>query len=173
MDLPGMSVWYWIIPLLTGVIGGIVGFLMGRRNRGLETHQQVRSLTESCQKAKEELEACRKQLAAANSEAVLEEIPYDYKAARTVFGETVQKDDLKIIEGIGPKIESLFHNYDIKTWRSLAETSVAKCQEVLDSGGDRYKIHDPSSWPLQARMAHENKWKELSRWQDEHKRGKL
>ena len=78
-----------------------------------------------------------------------------------------------MVEGIGPKIEGLFHNYDIKTWKDLSKTSVSKCQEVLDSGGDRYKVHDPASWPMQAKMCYEGKWKELYKWQVEHKRGKL
>jgi len=55
----------------------------------------------------------------------------------------------------------------------LSKTSVSKCQEVLDSGGDRYKVHDPASWPMQAKMCYEGKWKELYKWQVEHKRGKL
>ena len=92
---------------------------------------------------------------------------------RAAFGKTTRQDDLKIVDGIGPKIESLFHNFDIKTWKALSETSVARCQEVLDSGGDRYMVHDPASWPMQARMAYEGKWQELVRWQKKHGHGKL
>jgi hypothetical protein len=43
----------------------------------------------------------------------------------------------------------------------------------LDVGGDRYKVHDPASWPMQAKMCYEGKWKELAKWQDEHDHGKL
>jgi len=50
---------------------------------------------------------------------------------------------------------------------------VARCQEVLKGGGDRYKIHDPASWPMQAKMCYEGKWAELAKWQDEHDHGKL
>jgi predicted flap endonuclease-1-like 5' DNA nuclease len=89
------------------------------------------------------------------------------------MGKKVLQDDLTIIEGIGPKIEGLFHNFEIKSWKALSEVTVDKCQEVLDSGGDRYRIHDPASWPMQARMAYEGKWRELSRWQQEHDHGKI
>lgn len=86
-----------------------------------------------------------------------------------LFQEKILK---KIIEGIGPKISELFHNHDIKTWKALSETSVDKCKEVLISGGDRFKIHVPNTWPRQAGLAYEGKWKELSKWQDELDGGK-
>lgn len=105
--------------------------------------------------------------------AVANDVKFDADAAKAVFGKRIKQDDLKVVEGIGPKIEGLFHNFDIKTWKALSETSVEKCQEVLNSGGERYRIHDPGSWPLQAKMAYEGAWKKLAKWQDEHKGGKL
>ena len=102
-----------------------------------------------------------------------EQLPFDPVSARKALGRKVIQDDLKIIEGIGPKIEGLFHNYDIKTWQALSGLTVSKCQEVLDSGGNRFRVHDPASWPMQAKMAAEGKWKVLSRWQQEHLHGKL
>ncbi len=100
------------------------------------------------------------------------EIPFDAVAAKAVFGKKIKQNDLKIIEGIGPKIEGLFHNFDIKTWKDLSEASVDKCQEVLNSGGDRYRMHKPGTWPEQAKFAYEGKWKELKEWQDKLDGGK-
>ena len=97
---------------------------------------------------------------------------FDAGAAKLVFGKKIKEDDLKIVEGIGPKIEGLFHNFGIKTWKALSETSVDKCQEVLNSGGDRYRIHKPATWPRQAGLAAEGKFKELLKWQDELDGGK-
>ena len=77
------------------------------------------------------------------------------------------------MEGIGPKIAGMFAAAGIDTWKALSESNVATCQEVLDGGGDRYKIHDPASWPMQAKMAYEGKWKDLAKWQHKHKHGKL
>jgi len=99
-------------------------------------------------------------------------IPFDADAAKAVFGKKIKQDDLKVVEGIGPKIEGLFHNFDIKTWKALSEASVEKCQEVLDSGGERYKIHNPGTWPKQAELAYQGKWAELLKWQDELDGGK-
>ena len=87
--------------------------------------------------------------------------------AKTVFGKTVKENDLTIVEGIGPKIQQLFHNNNIKTWKSLSNCSVAKCQNILDDAGEAYRIHNPGTWPKQARMAYEGKWEKLLKWQDE------
>ncbi|MBP6810763.1 MAG: hypothetical protein KA138_04560 [Saprospiraceae bacterium] len=81
-------------------------------------------------------------------------------------------DDLKIVEGIGPKIEELFHKAGIKTWKALSETSVDRMREILDAAGPSYNIHDPSTWAQQAGLADQGKWDELKKWQDELNAGK-
>ena len=95
-----------------------------------------------------------------------ETIPFDTALAANALGKKVVKDDLKIVEGIGPKIEELFHNAGIKTWKDLAETTVEKCQQILNDAGNRYKMHQPESWPNQSEMAYLGKWNELKEWQD-------
>jgi len=77
-----------------------------------------------------------------------------------------KQDDLKAVEGIGPKIEELLHNGGIKTWRALADTEVSKIQGILDAAGSRYKLADPGTWPKQAEMAADGKWEELQEYQD-------
>jgi len=91
---------------------------------------------------------------------------FDSDAAKLVFGKKIKEDDLTVVEGIGPKIRELFHNHDIKTWAALGNTSVDKCQEVLNSGGKRFDIHKPGTWPRQSKLASEGKWQELKDWQD-------
>ena len=106
------------------------------------------------------------------STETLEAVQFDATAAKATFGKKIKQNDLKIVEGIGPKIEELFHNFGIKTWKELGETSVEKCQEVLRSGGDRFRMHKPNTWPKQAKLASEGKWKELKKWQDDLDGGK-
>ncbi len=81
------------------------------------------------------------------------------------------EDNLKKIEGIGPKIEELIKNGGIKTWAKLAETDPSVIQGFLDAAGPRYKMHKPQSWPLQAGMAARGEWEALEKWQDEHDGG--
>lgn len=75
-------------------------------------------------------------------------------------------NDLKIIEGIGPKIEQLLKDGGIATWEELAAASVDRLKEILDAAGPRYQVHDPSTWPAQAKFAAEGKWEDLKDYQD-------
>ncbi len=75
-------------------------------------------------------------------------------------------DDLKIVEGIGPKIEQLLKEGNINTWAELAATPVDRLREILDAAGPRYQIHDPSTWPAQSKFAAEGQWEELKEYQD-------
>ncbi|WP_412759620.1 50S ribosomal protein L27 [Neolewinella agarilytica] len=87
-------------------------------------------------------------------------------------GKKIKQDDLKVVEGIGPKIEGLLHAIDIKTWRELAEAPLEKVQAMLDEAGPRYRIHNPATWSEQALLAADEKWAELEKLQDELDGGK-
>ena len=93
-------------------------------------------------------------------------LEFDAAAAREVMGRPVTKNDLTIVEGIGPEIQELFRGQGIRTWYDLAQCSVARCEEILKMGGDRFNQHIPATWPAQALMAYEGKWAELKAWQD-------
>ncbi|MEK7255803.1 MAG: 50S ribosomal protein L27 [Bacteroidota bacterium] len=82
------------------------------------------------------------------------------------------KDNLKIVEGIGPKIESLLNEEGIFTFAELAQTESERIREILDAAGPRYKMFDPTTWPRQAQLASEGKMDELKELQDSLKGGK-
>jgi predicted flap endonuclease-1-like 5' DNA nuclease len=83
-----------------------------------------------------------------------------------------KKDDLKIVEGIGPKIEELFNKAGIYTFAELSNTTAARMKEILDAAGPRFQIHNPATWADQAALARDGKWDELKKWQDELYKGK-
>lgn len=83
-----------------------------------------------------------------------------------------KKDDLKIVEGIGPKIEELCNKAGIFTFAQLADTSAETIKEILESAGSRFQMHDPTTWPKQAEYARDEKWDELKKWQDELDKGR-
>lgn len=83
-----------------------------------------------------------------------------------------KKDDLKAVEGIGPKIEKLFHEAGIKTWKGLAESKVEDLQKILERGGSKFQLADPGTWAQQALLAEEGRWPELTQLQDELKGGR-
>lgn len=86
--------------------------------------------------------------------------------------EDAAPDDLKIVEGIGPKIEGLLNAEGIRTWARLAGTEVGVLQAILDKAGPRYRIHDPGTWPRQAALAAAGSWDELEELQDRLKGGR-
>ena len=75
-------------------------------------------------------------------------------------------DDLKKVEGIGPKIEELCNDIGIWTFAALATTPVERLQEMLDAAGPNYRIANPETWPRQAELADAGKWDELKEYQD-------
>ena len=82
------------------------------------------------------------------------------------------EDNLKVVEGIGPKIESILKASGIRTLGVLADTPTERLREILDEAGSRFKSHDPKTWAVQAGLAADGKLEELKAWQKELKGGK-
>jgi large subunit ribosomal protein L21 len=82
---------------------------------------------------------------------------------------TEKADDLKKIEGIGPKIASTLAEAGIATFADLAKATPAKISEIIS--GVRGN-HVTDTWPKQAKLAADGKWDELKKWQDELDGGK-
>jgi len=80
--------------------------------------------------------------------------------------------DLKIIEGIGPKIESVLKDAGIADWSALAAAEPGRLKEILEDAGDQYRMHNPYTWPLQARLAAAGRWEEFNTYQEELKGGR-
>ncbi|KPM32862.1 50S ribosomal protein L21 [Croceitalea dokdonensis DOKDO 023] len=78
-------------------------------------------------------------------------------------------DDLKKIEGIGPKIASTLADAGITTFAALAKATPEKISEII---AEVRGNHVTDTWPQQAQMAADGKWDELKKWQDELDGGK-
>jgi predicted flap endonuclease-1-like 5' DNA nuclease len=74
-------------------------------------------------------------------------------------------DNLKLLEGIGPKIEELLYADGIHTFARLAVTTSEHLTALLKAAGSRFQSHNPSSWPEQAALARDGKWEELKTMQ--------
>ena len=77
------------------------------------------------------------------------------------------EDDLKIVEGIGPKIEELLKNAGIYSYVTLATSSSVAIKDILTAAGDRYRMHDPGTWPTQSSLAAQGRWDELNALKEE------
>lgn len=88
------------------------------------------------------------------------------KAKKEKAAPAPQKDDLTKIEGIGPKISALLEAQEIKTFQELAKATGKKLKSILEAAGSKFQMHDPASWPKQAKLAAAGKWDDLKTLQD-------
>ncbi|MBC8332563.1 MAG: hypothetical protein H8E28_11330 [Anaerolineae bacterium] len=77
----------------------------------------------------------------------------------------VTPDDLTKIEGIGPKISSVFHAAGITTFVKMAATEASALQKILDDANIR--LGNPETWPEQAALAAKGDWAALEKLQDQ------
>lgn len=87
--------------------------------------------------------------------------------------EVVVSDDLTKIEGIGKKIAALLNTNEINSFKDLGKSSIKKLQLILDGAGSKFNVHNPASWPKQAKLAAAGKWDELAVMQQELVAGKV
>jgi predicted flap endonuclease-1-like 5' DNA nuclease len=81
--------------------------------------------------------------------------------------EVATADDLTKVEGIGKKIAALLSSENILTFKDLSKIPVKKLKGILEVAGNKFQMHDPTSWPKQAKLAAAGKWEELEELQKE------
>ena len=81
-------------------------------------------------------------------------------------------DDLKVVEGIGPKCEEALKAAGIGTWKDLADSTPEKITEILTAAEGNFGGQVPTTWPEQASIAVAGDWDKLEKWQDELDGGK-
>jgi predicted flap endonuclease-1-like 5' DNA nuclease len=86
--------------------------------------------------------------------------------AQATLGKPIIIDDLKLVEGIGPKIEEVLHAAGVNSWAKLAGSTPDQLRSVLAAAGPEYGVHDPSTWPQQAILALGGHWDTLRSMQD-------
>ncbi len=84
--------------------------------------------------------------------------PADLEEGGRLIGRRLSTDDLQVINGIGPVIEGLLNGIGISTWSDLAAADVDALSSMLADAGSRFARHDPSTWPLQARLLERGEW---------------
>ncbi|MDP5121817.1 MAG: hypothetical protein NWQ46_09500 [Spirosomaceae bacterium] len=82
------------------------------------------------------------------------------------------KHNLRLVEGIGPKIEQLLKADGITTFEDLAKAKQSKLKAILTAAGPRFTMHSPETWPQQAKLLAAGKKDELKKLQDELKGGR-
>ncbi|MEY4173504.1 MAG: hypothetical protein RI900_669 [Actinomycetota bacterium] len=85
----------------------------------------------------------------------------DLVGGSRVMGVPVVNNDFTLIEGIGPRIAQLLVDKGITTWWSLANSDVELLRSVLREAGPKFQVHDPRSWPQQARLLAFGEWEKF------------
>jgi predicted flap endonuclease-1-like 5' DNA nuclease len=119
-----------------------------------------------------DLDACKAKTGKLEAEIVSLKSSPMASVAPVVASVSGKKDDLKKVEGIGPVLEKHFHDNGILTFRQMADSTPEALKTILDLEGDRFKIHDPSTWPAQCELCDAGKWEELKTLQDRLKGGR-
>ena len=94
----------------------------------------------------------------------------DVAAKVSTDGAAAPSNDLKKIEGIGPKVERLLNEAGITTYAQLADADLNKLVDILENA--RLQMIDPTTWAEQARLADEGDWDSLHKLQEELKGGR-
>ncbi len=89
--------------------------------------------------------------------------PVDALTALVEQGQSNGRDDLTMIEGIGPQIADALRNSSIDSFAVLSATNPLQIKQILDESG--FGMHDPSTWPDQAQLAAGGEWDKLREWQ--------
>jgi len=130
----------------------------------------LRAEQDKAQAQAERLEAREQEMALLRAQIADAEAEAKRSAAALAFAipsTPPEPDDLKKIEGIGPKIAGILNDHSIWTYEQLAATEVSRLQAILVEAGPRYRIANPESWPAQASLAAAGDEEGLKRLQDE------
>ena len=104
------------------------------------------------------------------AEAPVLEQPAAEAAPVKAVSAALPPDDLTIIEGIGPKINSILQAAGVNTFAQLAALEPQQIMAILTAGGIR--LADATTWPEQAAMAARGEMERLHLFQKTLKGGR-
>lgn len=151
----GIAWWVWLILIIILLV--ILWYWFGREDEEVAiVEEPIKAEALEAQAAPEIVAVVEKPKKAdePDAEPVVEVVP----------------DDLKKIEGIGPKVSSLLKAAGIATFAQLADAELEKLQEILETNKLQYM--NPSTWAEQAKIAASGDWDALAKLQEELSGGK-
>lgn len=85
-------------------------------------------------------------------------------AAAPAMRTSGKRDDLLIIEGIGPKSKEALHKGGITSFEQIANLSPDDLYRIVKIEGGVNLVNDPKTWPKQARLLADGKMKEFEEY---------
>lgn len=195
-DITNASIEIIIMLFVSSLLGFLLGYFMSHRTKKEFVYNDVKNESSSKSSIEEKFIQAEKEASTSSdnekvSEKKTTKKETDLKAEtpkaktkvespkttvkKTVAKTTVSntKNDLKIIEGIGPGIEKLLNSKNINTYNELANTKIDVIQQFLNDGGPRFAMHSPETWPMQAQLLFENRMEDFKKLTEELKGGKI
>ncbi|MCF0054736.1 hypothetical protein [Dyadobacter sp. CY356] len=151
------ALWQHILMLVVAaILGYIIGYITGS--------SVISQLEDELGRLDNDLQYCKSQKKAVK---IATNTTRESFTGIAVTPEKVQHDDLKIIEGIGPKLESILNAAGIHSFYQLSQKTPEQISAILSNSDSRFQVHDPATWPRQAELASKGNWDELKAWQDQ------
>jgi predicted flap endonuclease-1-like 5' DNA nuclease len=76
-----------------------------------------------------------------------------------------QKDDLKVIKGIGPVLEKSLNELNVTAYSQIAKMTIKNMTKLLNDAGINAKIYDLSGWKAQAKLALKGDMEVVKNWE--------
>ncbi len=173
-DEGGIPWWIWLIVILVILFLALI-VILRQEEPGPPLPSAKQRPPAPTPKAVEPEAPVEEEAAAADepeaAEPAAEEPAEAEPAAEEPVEETPAKpDDLKVIEGIGPKISDALQDAGVTTYSRLAESSADELKEILVKA--EIRIGNPTTWPEQAQLAAKGDWEALKKLQDSLKGGR-
>ena len=74
------------------------------------------------------------------------------------------KNDLKVIKGIGPKLEETLNSVGFNSFEQLAKMTIKDITIVLSDAGVNAKMYDISGWKAQSKLAFKGDMEAVKNW---------
>jgi len=117
-------------------------------NKGEEMVEEALDTEKTTKKVKKNVAKAKKTVSATAKVVTKKASAQAEKVAAAA--NAIAKDDLKVINGIGPKMEKLFNENGIETFAQLAKAGEAKIKAIIEKAGPVFKNVKISDWVKQA-----------------------
>ena len=159
-----MSDWAWVVLFIVAVV--IVWSLLTMNTRQSEKEQEpLEQLVESeAEETEHETDHSELSLPSPEDSEKVQQ-PALFEAGEVQEeAEQPESDDLKKIEGIGPKVQSILAENGIQTFKQLESADPENLKQVLKEQG--LSMIDPATWHEQASLAAAGDWGGLEKLQE-------
>lgn len=86
------------------------------------------------------------------------------KVEKVVVEKVAEANDLKVIKGIGPKLEEMLNEMGITAYSQIAKMTLKDMRSVLADAGVNPKMYDVSGWKAQSKLAVKGDMEAVANW---------